>query len=99
MNRAESKANQVDAAVLELAEAVELQGRVGETFGGIGAKIVELRAKITVIVDDLLILINRRNQPPEEKDPQNEQRGNSRQVGTITLDYCEIHTVSSTPAR
>jgi exoribonuclease R len=34
MNRAESKAGQVDAAVLELAEAVELQGRVGETFDG-----------------------------------------------------------------
>ena len=34
MNRAESKAGQVDAAVIELAEAVELQGRVGETFDG-----------------------------------------------------------------
>jgi exoribonuclease R len=34
MNRAESKAGQVDAAVLELAEAVELQGRAGETFNG-----------------------------------------------------------------
>ena len=34
MNRSDSKAGQVDAAVLELAEAVELQGRVGETFEG-----------------------------------------------------------------
>ena len=34
MNRAESKAGQVDAAVLELAEAVELEARVGETFEG-----------------------------------------------------------------
>jgi hypothetical protein len=36
MNRAESKAGQVDSAVLELAEAVVLTGRVGETFDGTG---------------------------------------------------------------
>jgi exoribonuclease R len=34
MNRADAKAAQVDAAVLELAEAVVLAGRAGETFSG-----------------------------------------------------------------
>ena len=34
MNRAEAKAAQVDSAVLELAEAVSLADRVGETFAG-----------------------------------------------------------------
>ena len=34
MNRAEAKAGQVDSAVLELAEAVVLSGRVGERFVG-----------------------------------------------------------------
>ncbi|MEO7365638.1 MAG: RNB domain-containing ribonuclease [Sphingomicrobium sp.] len=35
MNRADAKAAQVNSAVLELAEAVVLAGRVGETFAGI----------------------------------------------------------------
>lgn len=34
MNRADAKAGQVDSAVLELAEAVVLAGRVGEQFAG-----------------------------------------------------------------
>ena len=34
MNRADAKAAQVDSAVLELAEAVVLAGRVGEQFDG-----------------------------------------------------------------
>ncbi|MFL6736865.1 MAG: RNB domain-containing ribonuclease [Sphingomonas sp.] len=34
MNRADSRAGQVDAAVMELAEAAVLSGRVGETFDG-----------------------------------------------------------------
>src|SRR6185369_7221394 len=35
MNKAEAKAGQVDSAVLELAEAVVLMGRVGEHFSGV----------------------------------------------------------------
>jgi exoribonuclease R len=34
MNRADAKASQVDSAVVELAEAVALEGRVGEDFEG-----------------------------------------------------------------
>lgn len=34
MNRAEARAAQIDSAVIELAEAVALRSRVGETFDG-----------------------------------------------------------------
>ena len=46
MNRADAKAAQVDAAVLELAEAVVLAGRAGETFGGTVTDIDERGARI-----------------------------------------------------
>jgi exoribonuclease R len=46
MNRADAKAAQVDAAVLELAEAVALAGRAGETFDGIVTDIDERGARI-----------------------------------------------------
>ena len=48
MNRAEAKAAQVDAAVLELAEAVVLSGRVGEAFAGTVTDIDERGARIQV---------------------------------------------------
>ncbi|HEX5239004.1 MAG TPA: RNB domain-containing ribonuclease [Sphingomicrobium sp.] len=48
MNRADSKAAQVDAAVLELAEAVVLQGRVGETFDGTVTDIDDRGARIQI---------------------------------------------------
>jgi exoribonuclease R len=46
MNRAEAKAGQVDSAVLELAEAVVLAGRVGETFAGTVTDIDQRGARI-----------------------------------------------------
>jgi VacB/RNase II family 3'-5' exoribonuclease len=46
MNRADSKAAQVDAAVLELAEAVVLEGHVGETFAGTVTDIDQRGARI-----------------------------------------------------
>ena len=46
MNRADAKAAPVDAAVLELAEAVVLAGRAGETFDGIVTDIDERGARI-----------------------------------------------------
>ena len=46
MNRAEAKAGQVDSAVLELAEAVVLADRVGETFAGTVTDIDQRGARI-----------------------------------------------------
>jgi exoribonuclease R len=46
MNRADARAAQVDAEVLQLAEAVVLAGRVGETFRGIVTDIDERGARI-----------------------------------------------------
>jgi exoribonuclease R len=46
MNRAEAKGGQVDSAVLELAEAVVLAGRVGETFAGTVTDIDQRGARI-----------------------------------------------------
>jgi exoribonuclease R len=46
MNRADAKAAQVDAAVLELAEAVVLTGRAGDIFGGTVTDIDERGARI-----------------------------------------------------
>ena len=48
MNRADAKAGQVDAAVLELAESVALSGHVGETFQGTVTDIDERGARIQV---------------------------------------------------
>lgn len=48
MNRADSKAAQVDAAVLELAEAVVLDGHVGETFDGTVTDIDDRGARIQI---------------------------------------------------
>jgi len=46
MNRAEARAAEVDSAVLELAEAVVLEGRVGETFEGTVTDIDQRGARI-----------------------------------------------------
>ena len=46
VNRAEAKAGQVDSAVLELAEAVVLADRVGETFAGTVTDIDQRGARI-----------------------------------------------------
>jgi len=46
MNRAEARAGQVDAAVLELAEAIVLADRVGETFDGRVTDLDERGARI-----------------------------------------------------
>jgi exoribonuclease R len=46
MNRADAKAGQVDSAVLELAEAVVLTGRVSEIFAGTVTDIDERGARI-----------------------------------------------------
>ena len=46
MNRAEARAAQVDSAVLELAEAVVLEGGVGETFEGTVTDIDQRGARI-----------------------------------------------------
>ena len=48
MNRADSTAAQVDAAVLELAEAVVLSGRIGEKFEGTVTDIDERGARIQI---------------------------------------------------
>jgi exoribonuclease R len=48
MNRADAKAGQVDAAVLELAEAVALSGCVGEVFDGTVTDIDQRGARIQV---------------------------------------------------
>jgi len=48
MNRADARAGQVDAAVLELAEAVVLSGHVGECFEGIVTDIDERGARIQI---------------------------------------------------
>jgi exoribonuclease R len=46
MNRGDAKAGQVDSAVLELAEAVVLAGRVGEIFAGTVTDIDQRGARI-----------------------------------------------------
>jgi exoribonuclease R len=46
MNRADAKAAQVDSAVLELAEAVVLEGKVGETFAGTVTDIDQRGARV-----------------------------------------------------
>lgn len=48
MNRADAKAGQVDAAVLELAEAVVLAGHVGELFEGTVTDIDERGARVQI---------------------------------------------------
>ena len=55
MNRAESKAGQVDSAVLELAEAVVLTDRVGETFDGTVTDIDRKRGARIQICDPAII--------------------------------------------
>ena len=55
MNRAESKAGQVDSAVLELAEAVVLTGRVGEAFDGTVTDIDRKRGARIQICDPAII--------------------------------------------
>jgi len=54
MNRADAKAGQVDAAVLELAESVVLSGQVGTTFEGTVTDIGE-RGALIQIVDPAII--------------------------------------------
>ncbi len=46
MNRAEARGAEVDSAVLELAEAVVLEGRVGESFEGTVTDIDQRGARI-----------------------------------------------------
>ena len=48
MNRADARAGQVDAAVLELAESVVLSGQEGETFDGAVTDIDERGARIQI---------------------------------------------------
>ena len=48
MNRADARAGQVDAAVLELAESVVLSGQEGETFDGTVTDIDERGARIQI---------------------------------------------------
>jgi len=48
MNRADAKAAQVNGAVLELAEAIALQGRVGESFEGRVTDLDERGARIQI---------------------------------------------------
>ena len=55
MNRAESKAGQVDSAVLELAEAVVLTDRVGETFDGTVTDVDRKRGARIQICDPAII--------------------------------------------
>jgi len=61
MNRAEAKAGQVDSAVLELAEAVVLADRVGETFAGTVTDIDQRGARIQLADPAVLTRI-----PPNE---------------------------------
>jgi exoribonuclease R len=51
MNRAESRAAQVDGAVIELAEAVTLEGRVGDRFEGRVVDIDERGAKVQLCTE------------------------------------------------
>ena len=51
MNRAESRAAQVDSAVVELAEAVALQCRVGDLFEGRVVDIDDRGAKVQLCSD------------------------------------------------
>ncbi|MEO7563760.1 MAG: RNB domain-containing ribonuclease [Sphingomicrobium sp.] len=51
MNRAEARASQIDSAVIELAEAVVLQPRVGETFQGRVTDLDERGARIQLCSD------------------------------------------------
>jgi exoribonuclease R len=51
MNRAEARAGQVDSAVLELAEAVVLGGRVGERFPGTVTDIDKKRGALVQLAD------------------------------------------------
>ena len=46
MDRADARSNQVDAAVIELAEAIMLAGRIGNMFGGRVTDIDERGARI-----------------------------------------------------
>jgi exoribonuclease R len=55
MNRADAKAGQVDSAVLELAEAVVLAGRVGEKFSGTVTDIDKQRGARIQIADPAVI--------------------------------------------
>jgi exoribonuclease R len=55
MNKAEAKAGQVDSAVLELAEAVVLQGRVGEKFAGTVTDIDKKRGARIQLCDPAVI--------------------------------------------
>ncbi len=55
MNRAESKAGQVDSAVLELAEAVVLTDRIGEMFDGTVTDIDRKRGARIQICDPAII--------------------------------------------
>lgn len=48
MNKADAKAGQVNSAVLELAEAVVLSGRVGQTFDGTVIDIDDRGAKVQI---------------------------------------------------
>lgn len=48
MNKADARAGQVDAAVLELAEAVVLSGSVGETFDGTVTDIDDRGARVQI---------------------------------------------------
>jgi len=55
MNKAEAKAGQVDSAVLELAEAVVLMGRVGEHFSGVVTDIDKKRGARIQLCDPAVI--------------------------------------------
>jgi exoribonuclease R len=55
MNRADAKAGQVDSAVLELAEAVVLAGRVGEHFSGTVTDIDKKRGARIQLADPAVI--------------------------------------------
>ena len=57
MNRADARAGQADAAVLELAESVILSGREGETFDGTVTDIDERGARIQIAQPAIVIRI------------------------------------------
>lgn len=57
MNRADARANQVDGAVIELAEAVVLRPRVGETFEGCVVDVDDRGARVQLCEEPVLTRI------------------------------------------
>lgn len=58
MNRAEARASQVDSAVVELAEAVVLQPRVGETFAGRVTDIDDRGARVQLCAEPIVTRVD-----------------------------------------